>query len=135
MMEVEIDGIPKLQRKMVGYGKRTRQSSDRLLRKQARQLRDEIREAAPRDTGAYAKSIKYGIHRGWQRKYGGQNTIRVYSKHPAAHRLEYGFVGTDSLGRTYNQAPRPHWRPATAAAEKRLPKTFLKRLKSDWRSS
>lgn len=25
-----------------------------------------------------------------------------------ATRLEYGFVGTDSLGRRYNQAPRPH---------------------------
>lgn len=27
-------------------------------------------------------------------------------------RLEAGFVGADSLGRHYNQAPRPHWGPA-----------------------
>lgn len=30
---------------------------------------------------------------------------------PQARRLEFGFVGTDSLGRTFNQAPLPHWRP------------------------
>ena len=29
-----------------------------------------------------------------------------------ARRLELGFVGTDSLGRTYNQKPRPHIIPA-----------------------
>lgn len=29
-----------------------------------------------------------------------------------ARRLEYGFVGLDSLGRTYDQAPRPFARPA-----------------------
>jgi hypothetical protein len=29
-----------------------------------------------------------------------------------AKRMEYGFVGTDSLGRTYDQAPRPFARPA-----------------------
>ena len=27
-------------------------------------------------------------------------------------RVEMGFVGTDSLGRTYNQAPKPYLRPA-----------------------
>lgn len=30
---------------------------------------------------------------------------------PYARRLEYGFVGTDSLGRTYNQAPEPYLQP------------------------
>ena len=29
-----------------------------------------------------------------------------------ARRVEMGFVGTDSLGRTYNQAPNPYLRPA-----------------------
>lgn len=31
---------------------------------------------------------------------------------PYGRRLEYGFVGTDSLGRTYNQPPFPHVQPA-----------------------
>lgn len=29
-----------------------------------------------------------------------------------ANRLEYGFVGTDSLGRTFDQPPYPHMGPA-----------------------
>lgn len=31
---------------------------------------------------------------------------------PQGRRLEYGFVGIDSLGRSYNQPPYPHFRPA-----------------------
>lgn len=31
---------------------------------------------------------------------------------PQARRLEYGFTGTDSLGRHYRQPPYPHVRPA-----------------------
>lgn len=30
---------------------------------------------------------------------------------PQARRLEFGFVGEDSLGRTYNQPAFPHWEP------------------------
>lgn len=33
-------------------------------------------------------------------------------------RLEYGFVGTDSAGRTVDQAPRPFARPALVEKEK-----------------
>lgn len=58
-----------------------------------------IRARAPRDTGHYA-----------------DNTIKVvgntvFSDHPAARRLEFGFIGVDSLGRHYAQMPRPHWTP------------------------
>lgn len=31
---------------------------------------------------------------------------------PYARRIEFGFVGSDSLGRTYNQAAQPYLRPA-----------------------
>lgn len=34
-----------------------------------------------------------------------------------ANRLEYGFVGTDSLGRTYDQPPYPHHGPAADVIE------------------
>jgi hypothetical protein len=34
-----------------------------------------------------------------------------------ANRLEYGFVGTDSLGRTYDQPPYEHHGPAVAVIE------------------
>ena len=39
-------------------------------------------------------------------------TVIVGNDQPQGPRLEYGFVGADSLGRVYNQAARPHIRPA-----------------------
>lgn len=36
----------------------------------------------------------------------------VGTNKPQGRRLEYGFVGMDSLGRHYNQPPYPHFRPA-----------------------
>ncbi len=41
-----------------------------------------------------------------------------------ARRLELGFVGTDSKGRKYNQAPRPYLRPALHKNEKGIRKLF-----------
>ena len=39
---------------------------------------------------------------------------------PQARRLEYGFVGYDSLGRYYHQGPLPHWRPMADEMERRI---------------
>lgn len=55
-------------------------------------------------TGAYRNSFLVAR---------GTNGYRVYTAAPQAHRLEYGFIGTDSLGRVYAQGPFPHIRPAT----------------------
>jgi len=42
----------------------------------------------------------------------------VGTNRPQARRLEYGFVGVDSLGRRYNQRPFPHVGPAFEATER-----------------
>lgn len=42
----------------------------------------------------------------------GNVTGIVFAGAPYARRLEFGFVGRDSLGRSYGQAPRPFLRPA-----------------------
>lgn len=42
----------------------------------------------------------------------GASTATVYSDAPQARRLEFGFKGTDSIGRSFNQPPRPHFGPA-----------------------
>ncbi|WP_432034427.1 HK97 gp10 family phage protein [Streptomyces antibioticus] len=39
-------------------------------------------------------------------------TAVVGTNRPQARRLEFGFVGQDSLGRVYNQPPFPHVGPA-----------------------
>lgn len=58
-------------------------------------------------TGQYRASWDVRMSTG-----GGQVTAEVYSDASQARRLEYGFVGTDSLGRHYRQPPFPHVEPA-----------------------
>lgn len=51
-------------------------------------------------------------------------TALVGTNAPQALRLEYGFFGTDSLGRTYRQPPFPHVEPAAEDTERQ----FIKEL-------
>ena len=62
--------------------------------------------STPVDTGQYRQSIRADPPQ--------DDTAPVSyvgSPMPQTRRLEFGFAGADSLGRVYNQAPRPHWRP------------------------
>jgi hypothetical protein len=60
----------------------------------------------PVDTGHYRNSIRAELARG-----DGVHAV-VGSPMPQTRRLEFGFKGMDSKNRFYNQAQRPHWRPA-----------------------
>lgn len=81
------------------------------LRKEMQALAEEfapillaaVRANAPVATGGY-RSRLYATVSGY--------TLYVTSPDPYAARLEYGFIGTDSLGRHYAQPPHPHFRPA-----------------------
>lgn len=46
----------------------------------------------------------------------------IYSNDIKARRLELGFVGVDSLGRRYDQKPRPFMRPGLAESKPALKK-------------
>lgn len=50
--------------------------------------------------------------------YGAECTIGTTA--PQGRRLEFGFVGPDSLGRVYNQPPFPHVQPAIGHIEDTL---------------
>lgn len=58
-------------------------------------------------TGDYRGSWNTRVYRGPDRITSTTGTNR-----PQAARLEYGFHGTDALGRVYNQPPYPHAGPA-----------------------
>lgn len=81
------------------------------LRKEMRDLAQEfapillsaVRANAPVATGGYRNRLTATVS-GY--------TLMVHSPDPFAARLEYGFVGVDSLGRHYAQPPQPHFRPA-----------------------
>lgn len=60
-------------------------------------------------TGDYRRSWVNEFHQS------GSTAISVSgTNEPQGRRLEYGFVGTDSLGRTYNQPPYEHVGPAVS---------------------
>jgi len=44
-------------------------------------------------------------------------SVSVGTNRPQARRLEFGFVGQDSLGRNYHQPPYPHVEPAIPLIE------------------
>lgn len=72
-------------------------------------------------TGDY---ISYGgPGASWQieaKSVAGGTRVTVGTVRPQGMRLEFGFVGTDSLGRTYDQAPRPHVGPAVQQFQMRF---------------
>lgn len=59
-----------------------------------------------RVTGDYTRTMNAQVSRGANGVEGTIGTNAVQ-----AMRLEFGFVGEDSLGRSYRQPPFPHWRP------------------------
>ncbi|MFI2258948.1 HK97 gp10 family phage protein [Streptomyces tubercidicus] len=63
-------------------------------------------------TGRYRASWDVRMRTG-----GGEVTAEVFSDEPQSRRLEYGFVGVDSLGRHYRQPPFPHVEPAFRQTE------------------
>lgn len=75
----------------------------------AHMLEGGIKSRAPVRTGDYRRS--------WSTAMTGPMAASVGTNKPQARRLEYGFVGADSMGRHYNQAPQPHVRPAVAEIE------------------
>lgn len=63
-------------------------------------------------TGEYVDSIQYEYV-----SDGASGIVRIWSDSDYSDRLEYGFSGTDSMGRAAFSAPFPHFRPAFEAIE------------------
>jgi hypothetical protein len=83
-----------------------------LLRTRVR-ARASGRPGPRRQTGDYRRSI--GAQTAQIAPGVWQGTVGTNA--PQGRRLEYGFVGQDSLGRTYNQPPYPHFGPAVDETE------------------
>lgn len=73
-------------------------------------------------SGDYKRSIEKYVHM----SVSGKSIVgRVGTDSPYARRLEYGFVGVDRLGRNYNQAPRPHFRPISKRMSPKMAKILV----------
>lgn len=119
------------------FSRKALKEIDESTQEYAIELRDEVRKNAegrpgPRKvSGAYWSSIRVetassGVFR---RSF----SRSVTSDHPAALRLENGFIDVDALGRHYNQPPYKHWEPAIVAVGNRWLASFGYRLPDWWK--
>lgn len=60
---------------------------------------------------------------------------RVRNPSQQTHRLEYGFIGTDSLGRKYAQPPFPHFRPALEEMRTEYRRGIVPLVRQAWNAS
>lgn len=113
IVSVEVVGGERLGAELIAAGDKLARITPPIVRDYGRELQRRVRRNASGRpgpnvvTGAYRESIKY---RTFSVALG--LGAEVYSDAPQAMRLEYGFVGMDSLGRHYSQPPFPHFRPA-----------------------
>jgi len=91
------------------------QAATQAMNRMGLSLQTKIMARAPVDTGAYRNS--------WSTKAVSTGTsiiVVVGTNAPQARRLEYGFVGADSLGRNYSQAAQPHVEPALVEMQQEM---------------
>jgi HK97 gp10 family phage protein len=79
------------------------------------------------DTGVLVNSISTWV----DSQNGEQITMGIGSGIVYAARLEFGFMEVDSLGRKYNQEPRPYMRPAVDNNEDKIMQAISTTLKRD----
>lgn len=94
-----------------------RSESETAARVSAALLVASIRQRASGRPGPRVITGRYRAS--WQSEVTAAGTVfvaQIGSNAPQARRLEYGFVGTDSLGRRYAQPPFPHVGPAVEAS-------------------
>lgn len=60
---------------------------------------------------------------------------RVVNHSRQTHRLEYGYSGTDSLGRLYHQPPFPHFRPALEEMRQQYRRGIVPLIRNTWKTS
>lgn len=95
MLSISLDGFTELQRRLEGATRGVSLAVDAAVEATAREAQAVARQEAPRDTGRLANSIAVREPAPLVRD--------VYTNVAYAMRQNYGFVGTDRLGRTYNQ--------------------------------
>lgn len=123
-MPVRIDGSDSLMRKLAALSEAAQgQMLERAMVAGALIVQNAAKEQAPFVTGTLRRSIHIGGHDELNPDGEGGNvpepeidgaTVTVYigTDVEYARRIEYGFNGTDSLGRQYSQAAQPYLRPA-----------------------
>lgn len=84
-------------------------------------LRDQIQYNASGAPGPEVGTSDEHYNESWKvsifPEFDGGTVAVIGTDKPYGRRLEYGFIGYDSLGRFYRQSPRPHVKPAVDKIE------------------
>lgn len=118
MTSIRVDGANEIALDLNAKAQKLPANVGKVVRVHALLLQTEITAHASGRPGP--RHISGDYKRSWSTRFlGGITTIaaEVGTNAPQARRLEYGFVGTDSLGRHYNQPPYPHVRPSIRIIE------------------
>ncbi len=108
MISFRLSGMDTVEAALQQRLERARVASAPAVLAAAQLFEDEAKVHTPVLTGANRDSI----HTDLVVDTGNQATAQVMPGMPYSRRLEFGFIGLDSLGRMYNQGPRPYMRPA-----------------------
>ena len=108
---VEIKGMRELKKAFQDMAKQAEKNQEIALKLTANEYKNDVQAIAPYDTGTLRRSIHVEPVSGIIRDGQNRAYVVVGTDLPYARRLEFGFVGADRLGRVYNQAPRPYFRP------------------------
>lgn len=119
---VEIKGMAELRKAFDDLAKQTEKNKETALKLTAQEYSNDVKAIAPYDTGTLRRSIHV--------EPVSSSKMLVGTDLPYARRLEYGFAKKDKLGRLYNQAPRPYFRPPLDANQEKYKKIYLEALGS-----
>lgn len=106
---IDLTELNLFNKKMDRFGEMFMPELERLMARSADDLLETTKDYASRrpgpviQTGQYVSSFESNYGPDW---------FMVWTSAPQAKRLEYGFYGTDSLGRVYYQGQYPHLVPA-----------------------
>lgn len=103
-------------RDLVALFTTTEQQIHEATKKWGAELQAEVQRKASGRPGPNAPTGDYrrSINRRTEKRADG-SAVEVGTNKPQGRRLEFGFVGTDSLGRSYDQPAYPHFGPALDA--------------------
>lgn len=109
------------------WAEKAKKNLDRFALEFCQDIRDEVKRSTPVDTGNLLNHWYESLDAPIAPAVGGvvQTPVTTVAGHiyylmngaAYARRIEYGFVGEDSLGRTYNQKPRAMVRNTIAKAD------------------
>jgi len=103
----DISPLKQVSRDIQRIGENVRKNEAAIAKLMGNEYKNDVQEIIQYVTGTLRRSVHVEMS-----EENGHPVALVGSNVAYARRLEYGFVGRDSLGRLYNQAPQPRWRPA-----------------------